>query len=198
MLPALSKFAVDYSYNYTPSTPTSASTPALFWVLLSFLAIVCLAVVVFMLIAYWKVFVKAGRPGWASLIPFYNSWVIAEMAGKPGWWGLFPLLGIIPFVGGLLALVVFIILCVSLAEKFGKSALFGVFGLGIFSVVGWPVLAFGSATYNADTASVSGSASPPYPPVAPVAAAPVDSLQGSSTEPSVPSDSSTPSTPKSL
>jgi TonB family protein len=34
----------------------------------------------------WNVFVKAGWPGWAALIPFYNAYVLLKIGGKSGWW----------------------------------------------------------------------------------------------------------------
>src|ERR1039458_6634486 len=39
-------------------------------------------------ISEWKVFRKAGKPGWASIIPLYSGWTLAEVGGKPAWWGL--------------------------------------------------------------------------------------------------------------
>lgn len=50
----------------------------------------------------WKLFVKAGRAGWESLIPFYREFVIAKLVGRPSWWIallLIPLVGFFIFVG---------------------------------------------------------------------------------------------------
>ena len=49
-------------------------------------SLIGLALVVFMAAAHWKMFAKAGRPGWASLIPIYNTYVILRIAENPGWW----------------------------------------------------------------------------------------------------------------
>ncbi|HRH96867.1 MAG TPA: DUF5684 domain-containing protein, partial [Prosthecobacter sp.] len=57
--------------------------------------IVLLAVVVVMIAAMWKVFTKAGEPGWACLVPIYNIIVYLKISGKPVWWII---LFIIPFV----------------------------------------------------------------------------------------------------
>ena len=39
-----------------------------------------------MIVAQWKVFVKAGQPGWACIIPIYNTYVMLKIGGKPWWW----------------------------------------------------------------------------------------------------------------
>jgi hypothetical protein len=88
----------------------------------------------------WKIFVKAGEPGWAAIVPIYNLFVLAKIAGKPMWWGV---LMLIPFVG----IIIFIIACIALAERFGKGAGFGV-GLGLLSPIFFPILGFGDATYR--------------------------------------------------
>ena len=48
--------------------------------------IIYIAVIVFEIAALWRVFVKAGRPGWAAIIPFYNYYVLLKVVGRPGWW----------------------------------------------------------------------------------------------------------------
>jgi len=86
--------------------------------------------------SFWKVFVKAGQPGWAALIPIYNAFVLLKIAGKPAWWII---LLCIPIVN----LVVFI----ALAERFGKGAGFGV-GLGLLGIIFFPILGFGDSQYR--------------------------------------------------
>ena len=46
--------------------------------------LIYLVVVILMIVGMWKVYSKAGKPGWASIIPIYNGWVFFEIAGKPG------------------------------------------------------------------------------------------------------------------
>lgn len=111
-----------------------------------------LAVVI--LISMWKIFVKAGRPGWEGIIPIYNFYIlITEILKKPMSWfwiivaGI--VLSIIPFVNiiaslGLLAFS--FIINIELAKAFGKNTIFGVL-MTFFSVILYPVLAFGSAEY---------------------------------------------------
>src|SRR6516165_7006115 len=58
-----------------------------------------------MIIGAWKVFDKAGEPGWASIVPIYNAMVIARIGGRPETDGLFTL---IPIVGIYFAIVILI------------------------------------------------------------------------------------------
>ena len=95
---------------------------------------------VFMLVATWKVFTKAGKPGWGAIIPIYNIVLLCDIAGKPGWWVL---LYFIP----LLNIVIGIIVSIGVAKNFGKGAGFGL-GLAFLSVIFYPILAFGSADYT--------------------------------------------------
>jgi hypothetical protein len=100
-----------------------------------------LAVGLVMLIGCWKVFTKAGQPGWAVLIPIYNIFVMLKVAGKPGWWTI---LMLIPFVN----IVVGIIALVALCARFGKGAGFAV-GTIFLPWIFIPILGFGSAQYSA-------------------------------------------------
>ncbi|MEI7683264.1 MAG: DUF5684 domain-containing protein [Candidatus Saccharibacteria bacterium] len=127
--------AVDYSYNVTT---TSSGTSSVAGILIMLLYLVVLVVAI---AAMWKIFVKAGEEGWKSLIPIYNTWVLIEISGKPGWWLL---LMLIPFVN----FVVWIIVALELAKRFGKSTAFAIFGLIIFSLVGYLMLGFGDAKYD--------------------------------------------------
>lgn len=103
------------------------------------------------IIGLWKVFTKAGKPGWAAIVPFYNVWVLAEIAGKPGWWGLIMIgANFIPLVGAVISLIISLLIALELAKKFGRSAVFGVFGLWLFAVVGYLIIGFGKDTYKAN------------------------------------------------
>jgi len=93
------------------------------------------------IVALWRVFQKAGRPGWAAIIPLYNVYIMLKMAGRPGWWLI---LYLIPIIG----LIVHIVVSIDLAKAFGKSGAFGFFGLWLFSIIGYLVLAFGDAKYK--------------------------------------------------
>jgi hypothetical protein len=108
-------------------------------------AVFVIACIVVVFVSQWKVFVKAGRPGWAAIIPVYNMWVLFEISGKPGLWVLF---GLIPYIGWVILFVLYINAALELARRFGKSTMFGVFGLVIFQIIGFIILAFGDAQYR--------------------------------------------------
>src|SRR5204863_9323108 len=99
----------------------------------------CLVLLV-IVAAMWKVFTKAGKPGWASIIPIYNIWVLLEIVGRPGWWLV---LMLIPFVN----FIVLIILSIDVAKSFGKGTGFGL-GLAFLSLIFYPILGFGDAQYQ--------------------------------------------------
>ena len=108
------------------------------------IVLVYIAVVVFEIAALWQVFVKAGRPGWGAIIPFYNIYLICKIAGRPGWWVLLFLIPIVNFF-------VWLVLCIDVAKAFGKSSGFAV-GLWLLDFIFMPILGFGSAQYQLNTA----------------------------------------------
>ena len=101
----------------------------------------------FFVIAWWRIFSKAGRPGWATLIPLYNLFVYTQIAKRPRWWILLYLTILIPYVGPLMALLLGLLDSMRLAKAFGKSAGFGV-GIALLNIIFLPILAFGSAKYD--------------------------------------------------
>ena len=119
---------------YTNGTDYSAlaELPAGFWIFY-------IAVLVFYVFVMWKIFVKAGEPGWASIVPFYNTYVLFKISWGNGW--LF-LLALIPFVN----FVILIITYVKLAQAFGKGGGFAA-GLIFLSFIFLPILAFDSSDY---------------------------------------------------
>ncbi|MDD3480667.1 MAG: DUF5684 domain-containing protein [Patescibacteria group bacterium] len=116
--------------------------------------VVVLAVAVFMIVCMWKIFVKAGKPGWAAIVPIYNVIVLLEIIGRPAWWVLFLFASVIPFVGWIAALAFGIIIALDLAKSFGKDTGFGIL-LPLLPIVGYPMLAFGKAEYKGPSASGS-------------------------------------------
>lgn len=107
--------------------------------------IIYLAFIVFAVVVMWKVFVKAGQPGWAAIIPIYNIYVWLKVAGRPGWWLI---LFLIPIVNIVMALIV----SMDISKSFGKDSVFGVVGLWLFSLIGYAILAFGGAQYRGPAA----------------------------------------------
>jgi hypothetical protein len=103
-----------------------------------------LGFIVLMVVAMWKLFVKAGQPGWAAIVPIYNVYVLCKIAGKPGWWVI---LMIIPIV----SIVVFALVAIALAKSFGKGVGFGIGLFFLFPIFGM-ILGFGSAKYQGPAA----------------------------------------------
>lgn len=106
-----------------------------------FFLLIWLVVFLLAVAGLWKTFEKAGQPGWASIIPIYNTYVLIKVAGRPAWWLL---LFLIPFVN----IVVSAIVAVDVARAFGRSELFGVIGLWLFSIIGYMMIGFGEDTYQ--------------------------------------------------
>ncbi len=99
-----------------------------------------LAIAVFTIICHWKIYDKAGQPGWACIIPIYNIIVLLKIVNKPWWWLL---LMLIPFVN----LVLLIMVIHRLSLSFGKGGWFTV-GLIFFHVIFFAILAFDKSTYT--------------------------------------------------
>ena len=106
------------------------------------LGLLGVALVVFLIVAagQWKIFTKAGKPGWASFIPIYNLIVLLEITQRPIWWVV---LMFIPLAN----IVVGIILLNDLARKFGQGAGFTV-GLFLLPIIFFPLLGFGNYEYD--------------------------------------------------
>lgn len=107
-------------------------------------AVFYLAVLALMLIALWMVFSKAGEPRWAAIVPIYNVIVLLKVAGKPWWWIVLLLIPIVNLILG-------IIIAIDLARNFGKGGGFAV-GLIFLPFIFYPILGFGSARYQPQTA----------------------------------------------
>jgi hypothetical protein len=129
---------VTTDYTVDPALTTAAAGTAvgvlLVWVLFS------IAIGVIGIIAMWKIFAKAGKPGWAAIVPIYNYLILLEIIGRPWWWLL---LMFVPIAN----IVVLIIMMLDLGKAFGKDAVFSVFLLIIFSLVGTLILGFGKDKY---------------------------------------------------
>jgi hypothetical protein len=108
-------------------------------------AIIGLLIGLLIIVAMWKVFTKAGQPGWAAIIPIYNLYIWCKIVGRPWWWLLLMLIPIVNFI-------VAIVLSIDLAKSFGKGAGFGI-GLALLGVIFWPILGFGSAQYQGAAAT---------------------------------------------
>ena len=114
----------NYSYTYQTNSPI--------------VNIIMLALLVVAVVGMWKVFTKAGIPGWHSLIPILSTYDMCKIALRDSV-GLFTVLSILIFP-------VFIYPCIKLAKSFGKGTGFGIL-LFLFSFIAFPILGFGDAEY---------------------------------------------------
>jgi uncharacterized membrane protein YhaH (DUF805 family) len=106
--------------------------------------IIYLAILVAVIAGMWKMFVKAGQPGWACIVPIYNAYIMLKIVGRPGWWLI---LLFIPFV----SIVVGIIVAVDIAKAFGKGIGFAI-GIILLGFIFIPILGFGDAEYQGPVA----------------------------------------------
>jgi len=104
-----------------------------------FLSLWLLTMIVFLVVILWKIFVKTGRKGYISLIPFYNFYCLCKIIIGNGW--LF-LLMFIPLVN----LIFSMYLSYKLAKIFGKSTLYAV-GTIFLGIILIPLLAFDNSIY---------------------------------------------------
>ena len=107
--------------------------------------VIALILAVVLIVAWWKIFTKAGKPGWAALIPIYNVIVMLQVIGRPIWWII---LFLIPVVNIIIEIIVFL----DLAKSFGRSTWFGI-GLILLNPIFVLILAFGDAEYKAAAAA---------------------------------------------
>jgi hypothetical protein len=101
------------------------------------------------LIGMWKVFTKAGEPGWAVLIPIYNIIVLLRVAGLPWYWVFTPLILIIPFLGAIAYLAWIVWVHHRISTNFGQGVGFTI-GLTLLGPIFWLILGFGSSKYVAE------------------------------------------------
>jgi len=107
--------------------------------------IVVLAVIY--IAAQWRIYEKAGKPGWAVLIPFYNFIVLLEIVGKPWWWLLLMFIPVVNLVIGIWVVNL-------LSKSFGQNEGFTL-GLLFLSIIFYPMLAFGNYDYKGPVANLN-------------------------------------------
>lgn len=107
--------------------------------------IVYLAIIVLMIAGLWKMFEKAGKPGWAAIIPIYNVIIMLEIVGKPLWW-------IIGFLIPCVNLIVLVWVTNLLMKSFGKDTVYTVLAI-LFPFIIYPMIGFGSDRYLGPTAA---------------------------------------------
>ncbi len=114
-------------------TYTTNGPGLVFWV-------ICIGIAVIQIAAMWMTFEKAGKPGWASIIPIYNGIVMLQIAGRPVWWFFLYLIPLVNIIIGFIVMIDF-------AESFGKGVGFAL-GLIFLPIIFFPILAWGDAQYQ--------------------------------------------------
>lgn len=99
-----------------------------------------IGLIVFLIIAQWKIYTKAGQPGWACIVPIYNLVVLLQIVKKPIWWIILLLIPLVNYI-------IIIIVMNNLSKVFGKGIGFTV-GLIFLPFIFFPILGFGDATYE--------------------------------------------------
>ena len=109
--------------------------------------LIWLVVAAVFIASLWKIYTKAGQPGWAAIVPIYNVIVLMNIVGRPVWWVV---LMFIPFV----SIIIAIIVCIDLARSFGKDMGFAI-GMVLLSFIFLPMLAFGDERYVGPSAAAA-------------------------------------------
>ncbi len=144
----------DYDYNAVGAAAGGLAVGVI--ILIGIVVLLCLAIAIVSIVGTWKVLEKGGKPGWAALVPFYNSWVLCEMVGVWPWWVLIvlgcSLVGAaIPVFGSLISMAASIyyaiLVNVSLARAFGKEDTYAI-GLILLSPVFTAILGFGKDEFK--------------------------------------------------
>jgi len=139
-------FMYNYGYDYGYSADAAASTlgvlGGLFFGIMIFSSIIGLIAI----ISYAKIFKKAGKPWWASIVPIYNTIVMIEIAKLPLWYiALF----FIPIAN----IYAIFKINIEMAKKFGKGTGFGI-GMTLLSIIFIPLLAFSDNKYELDDVNI--------------------------------------------
>ena len=135
--------SLDHSYG-TTSSSSDGSAAVAGLVALSFAAFLIMLIIglvlsIVTIIGEWKVFQKANKPGWASLVPIYNTVVLLDIVGRPTWW-------ILLFLVPIANIVVSVIVINDLSKSFGRGVGFTAL-LFFLPTVGLLILGFGKDKY---------------------------------------------------
>jgi len=134
---------------------SSEDFPGLIFAIIGACLIPIIIIAVLTVVGKWRIYEKAGKPGWAAIIPIYTWIVMLEIVGKPIWW-IF--LFFIPCVN-----IIFMIWTINLLSKsFGQTEGFTV-GLILLGFIFYPILGFGSYQYLGPSAAEAGGLPPRDP-----------------------------------
>ena len=147
-----------YNYDFDDFGAAAGGLAAGVIILIGIIVLIALAVAVVSIIGQWKMFTKAGKPGWAAIIPFYNQWIACRIAGISSWWVVLILVcelvgSVIPFIGWIISLAasigsiyMMIVLAVSTARAYGQSDGYAV-GYILAAPIFYCITGFGKAKF---------------------------------------------------
>ena len=101
--------------------------------------VLSIAILIVMVVSYWKIYVKAGKPGWAAIVPIYNIIVFLEIVKKPVWW-------IVLFFIPCANIVALVLVSLEFVKVFGKPSWHAALMI-FFGVIYAPYIAFSDAKY---------------------------------------------------
>lgn len=130
---------MEYSTSVTSSSLDMSTLGSVITQYLGFMTVIY----VLLIIAMWKIFTKAGKPGWASIVPIYNVIVMFQIIGLNPW---LLLLYLIPVVNFVVAIVFSIMQASRLSKAFGKGTGFAL-GLFFLNPIFLLMLGFGDSKY---------------------------------------------------
>ncbi len=133
-------YSYPYSYTTTPAVATSTGLGFVGGFFIFFMILIILAYVVLTIIANWKIFTKAGKEGWKSLIPVYNAYTMLQILNME------PMLCLLTLIPGA-QFMLNIVMMVKLSQSFKKGTGFAI-GLILLEPIFLMILGFGSAKYH--------------------------------------------------
>ena len=154
----LADFVARNSYNYSYSSSNNGAEGIALIIMLVFYGVtifISLAMGIISLVSMCKIAAKAGEPWWGMIIPFYSNYLLCKITFGNGWLFLAYLLAFIPFIGYIAVMILVIYQLYKLAAVFGRG-IGTTLGLIFLPIIFFPILAFGSARYDARQADFFG------------------------------------------
>ena len=126
-------YNLDSMSNYDNALDATISNPVMEGLFIGII-IFSLILGLISIISYWKLFKKAGKPGWASIVPIYNIIIMLQIAEMNV---IYFLLFLIPIAN----IIVLFMMNIKIAKHFGKGTGYGI-GMSLIPIIFVPMLAF--------------------------------------------------------